>query len=95
MSLGEGLGVGFRRVVEGGLHVEENGKGEGGGRVGGGVGTDKGTGKSMQTLSKLPFSNLPLSFSPKDAHTIDSVKLLGEVWEPRIWGGYVGRKEEL
>ena len=33
--------------------------------MGGGVGTGKGTGKSMRTcLSKLPFSDLPFSFSP-------------------------------
>ena len=44
---------------------------QGGGRFsrvgGGGVGTSKGTGKSMrkQALSKLPFSDLPFSFSPK------------------------------
>ena len=45
------------------LKMRENG--EGVGRVGGGVGTGKGTGRSMRTrLSKLPFSNLPLSFSP-------------------------------
>ena len=55
MSLRKGFGVGFR--------------GGGGGVVGrgweGGVGTGKGTGKSMRThLSKLPFSNLPFSFSP-------------------------------
>ena len=43
-------------------------RGEGGrrvGRVGGGVGTGKRTVKSTRTrLSKLPFSNLPCSFSP-------------------------------
>ena len=41
-------------------------RGEGGGEGGGGVGTGKGTGESMRArLSKLAFSKLPLSFSPK------------------------------
>ena len=51
MSLGEGFGVGFREV----------------GRVGGGVGTlDRQRDRQVnaQALSKLPFSDLPFSFSP-------------------------------
>ena len=43
-----------------GFPLEHKGKGELGG-----VGTGEGTGKSMRTrLSKLPFSDLPFSFSP-------------------------------
>ena len=46
--------------------MENEGKGgRGWGVWDGGVGTGKGTGKSIRTrLSKLPFSNLPFSFSP-------------------------------
>ena len=52
-------------MAGGGFPVRNEGKGEGGGEGGGGVGTSKATGKSMRTrLSKLPFSKLPLSFSP-------------------------------
>ena len=55
MSLGEGLGVGFRGG--GGFFlwkIREKGKGVG--MLGGGEGTGKGTRKSMRTrLSKLPF----------------------------------------
>ena len=65
VSLGEGFGVGFRRVVGGSFLVENKGKG---GRGGGGWGVvwepAKGTGKSMRTrLSNLPFGKLPFSFS--------------------------------
>ena len=50
-----------------GKKARERGKGVG--RVGAGVGTGKGTGKSVRTrLSKLPFSKLPWSFSPKESH---------------------------
>ena len=66
VPLREGFGIGFRWVV--GMvfflwKMREKGKrgGEGGGRGGDG----KGSGKSMRTrLSKLPFSELPFSFSP-------------------------------
>ena len=66
MSLGEGFGGGFRGIGGGVVSLwEVRGKGQGVGRVGGWGGAGKGTGKSMHTcLSKLPFSNLPLSFSP-------------------------------
>ena len=49
--------------------------------MGGGVGTGKGTGKSMRKLlSKLPFSDLPLSFSPKvGIYIISSVTHLAAV----------------
>ena len=53
-------------MVGGGFPVGNQGEGARGGEGWGGVGTGKGTGKSMHTrLSKLPFSNLPFSFSPK------------------------------
>ena len=65
MSLGEGFGVGFRKVVGGGLPLKNEGKGEGGGE-GGGWGGDRQRNRQVnaQALSKLPFSNLPFSFSP-------------------------------
>ena len=45
--------------------VENEGKGEGGGE-GGGLGRDRQRNRQVnaQALSKLPFSNLPFSFSP-------------------------------
>ena len=66
MSLGEGFGVRFRWVVGGWFPVENEGKGEGAGESGGGeVATGTRTGKSMHMrLSKLPFRDLPFSFSP-------------------------------
>ena len=65
MSLGEGFGVGLRGVAGGGFPLENKGKGEGGGE-GGGWGGDRRRNRQVyaQALSKLPFSNLPFSFSP-------------------------------
>ena len=64
MSLGEGLGFGFRWVAGGGFMVENviEGTGKGGGecRGEGGVGTDKKTGK---LLSKLLFSKPAFVFN--------------------------------
>ena len=65
-----GQGFGGRVQVGGGgsFPVKMRKKGKGVERVGGGGGTGKGTGKRMRTrLSKLPFSKLPFSFSPKKA----------------------------
>ena len=55
MSLGEGSGVGFRGVVGWGFSCEKI-KNKG-----------KGRGWGAQALSKLPFSDLPFSFSPNYA----------------------------
>ena len=57
MSLGEGFGVGFREVVEGGFPVENKGIGEGGGE-GGGWGWNRQRNRQVnaQALSKLSFS---------------------------------------
>ena len=64
MCLGEGFGVGFRRVVGGSFPVESEGKGDGDGE-GGGWDRDRQRNRQViaQALSKLPFSNLPFSFS--------------------------------
>ena len=81
MSLVEGLGVGFRWVVGGGLPVGMEAKGkevEGG--WGGGVGTGKGTGKTKPLptcLSKIPFSKLPKSFSPIEKGSESLARLQG------------------
>ena len=61
---GDSLRVGGEGVGFAGEHEE---RGNVVGRVGCGVGTGKGTGKLMRMhLSKLPFSKLPLSFSPRE-----------------------------
>ena len=64
MSLGEGFGVGFRWVLGGGVPVANKRKGEGGGE-GGGWDRNRQRNRQVnaQALSKLPFSNLPFSFS--------------------------------
>ena len=51
----------------GGFPLEKEGKGRGGGE-GGGWGGDRQRNRQVnaQTLSKLPFSNLPFSFSPSE-----------------------------
>ena len=70
-----GMGSGSGGWLGGGFPVKNKGKGKGVGRVGGQVGTGKGTGKSMRKrLSKLPFSNLPFSFSPNFAHPSSDVR---------------------
>ena len=58
MSLGEGFGL--RGSRWGGFPVEKREKGVG--RVGG-----RNRHANAQALSKLPFSKLPFSFSPKTA----------------------------
>ena len=62
---GEGFGVGFRVVVGGGSLWKIKEKGKGGGE-GGGWGGDRQRNRQVnaQALSKLPFSDLPFSFSP-------------------------------
>ena len=67
VSLGEGFGVGFRRVAGGGFPVEsEREKGNGGGEGGGWGGDGQGNRQvNAQAMSKLLFSNLPFSFFPK------------------------------
>ena len=59
--------MGFRRVVGGRFPVENKGEREGGGE-GGGWGGDRQRNRQVnaQALSKLPFSDLPFSFSPKN-----------------------------
>ena len=56
MSLGEGFGVGFRRVVGGGFPVENEGKGEGGGEVGVGRGPAKEQEPASQCASFVGFA---------------------------------------
>ena len=65
MSLGEGFRVGFRGVVGGSFPLENKGKEEGGSE-GEGWGRNRQRNRQVnaQALSKLPFSTLPLSFSP-------------------------------
>ena len=57
MFLGEGFGIGFRGV----LLLWGKGVGRGGG---GGGDRQRNWQVNAQALSKLPFSNLPFSFSP-------------------------------
>ena len=66
MSVGEGFGSGSGRGrVGGGFPVKIRERGKGVGRVGG-WGKDRQENRQVnsQALSKLPFSNLPFSFSP-------------------------------
>ena len=58
---GGGVWVRFRGVVGGGFLVKNKGKGKGVGRVGD---WQRNRQVTAQALSKLPFSDLPFSFSP-------------------------------
>ena len=66
---GGGVWVGFRGWWGGVVSCGKWGKREGGGEGGGGRGGDRQRNRQVnaQALSKLPFSDLPFSFSPKSA----------------------------
>ena len=80
MSLGEGFGVGFSWVAGGGFPMENEGKGEGGGE-GAGWGRDRQRNRQVaaQALSKLPFSNLPFSFSPTGSMNLREMPIVAFV----------------